>query len=161
KIDNTLSLEGGARMEYSLISETGDSQSSRSFFYPKPRLLLPWSPDSQSQLRLPVERTVGQLNFSDFAASSNLSGYGVAAGNANLRPDQRWQFEADVEQHFWERGALVVSLLHEQITDLEDYIPVGGGLDAPGNVPRAVSDKLEISGSIPLDFLGLRNGLLK
>ena len=161
KISDELSLEAGARMEFSDISETGDSHNSRDFFYPKPRLLLTWSPDSRSQLRLRAERTVGQLNFTDFVASSNLQGYGVAAGNANLRPDQRWQLEAAVERRFWDRGALVVSLLHEEITDLEDYIPVGGGLDAPGNVPHAVSDKLAISGSIPLDFLGLHNGLLK
>lgn len=157
----TLTLEGGMRMEYSVISETGDSTNSRAFFYPKPRLLLSWSPDEQNQLRLRAERTVGQLNFSDFVASSNLSGFGVAAGNADLRPDQRWQLEAAIERHFWSKGALVVSLLHEEITDLEDYVPVGGGLDAPGNIPHAVSDKLAVSGTIPLDFLGITNGLLK
>jgi outer membrane receptor protein involved in Fe transport len=103
---------------------------------------------------------VGQLNFSDFVASSNLSTFGVAAGNANLRPDQRWQFEVAGERHFWDKGALVVSLLHEEITDLQDYIPVGGGLDAPGNIPHATSDKISVSGTIPLDFMGIKHGLL-
>jgi len=161
KMDPSLSLEGGVRLEYSKISETGDSHSSRSFFYPKPRLLLSWAPDEKTQLRLRTELTVGQLDFSNFVASSNLAGFGVAAGNADLRPEQRWQFEAAIERHFWERGGLVVSLLHEEITDLQDFIPVGGGLDAPGNIPRATSDKLSLSGTIPLDFLGIKNGLLK
>lgn len=156
----SLSLEAGIRMEYSRISETGDSTNARDFFYPKPRLLLSWSPDEQSQLRLRLERTVGQLDFANFAASSNLSGFGVAAGNADLRPEQRWQFEAAAERHFWSKGALVVSLLHEEITDLQDYVPVGGGLDAPGNIAHAVSDKLAVTGTIPLDFLGITNGLL-
>lgn len=161
KIDNTLALDAGARTEYSVIAQTGDIHSSRSFFFPKPRLLLTWSPDSQSQLRLRAERTVSQLNFSDFVASSNLAGFGVAAGGANLRPETRWQMEATAERRFWGRGALVVSLLHEDISQLQDFIPVGGGLDAPGNIPHATSDRLSISGNIPLDFLGIRNGLLK
>ncbi len=161
KITGALALDAGARMEYSVISQTGDSNTSRSFFYPKPRLLLTWSADEVSQLRLRAERTVGQLNFSDFVASSNLAGFGVAAGNANLRPDQRWQLEATAERRFWGRGALVVSLLHEEISHLQDFIPVGNGLDAPGNIRRATSDKLAVTGNIPLDFLGIRNGLLK
>jgi hypothetical protein len=161
KIAPKWSLEAGTRFEYSRIGETGDTVMSRDFFYAKPRLLLAWAPDEKTQLRLRLERKVGQLNFSDFVASSGLSTFGVAAGNADLRPDQRWQFEAEAERHFWSKGALVLSLLHEDITDQEDYIPVGGGLDAPGNTPHAVSDKVTLSGTIPLDFLGLHNGLFK
>jgi outer membrane receptor protein involved in Fe transport len=161
KIIPTLSLEAGMRLEYSEISSTGDTQNSRSFFYPKPRALLAWAPDDKSQIRLRAERVLGQLNFTDFVASSNLSGFGVAAGNANLRPEQRWQFEAAVERHFWGKGAIVITALHEEITDLQDFVPVGGGLDAPGNVPSATSDKLAVTGTIPLDFLGLKNAQLK
>jgi len=161
KIVPTLSLEAGMRMEISEISSTGDTVQSRDFFYPKPRLLLSWAPDTLSQIRLRAERTVGQLNFSDFVAAVNLSGYGIGAGNADLRPDQRWQFEAAFERRFWERGALVLSYLHEEITDLQDYIPVGGGLDAPGNISSASSDKIAISGLVPLDFLGLEKAQFK
>jgi len=148
-------------MEFSSISATGDSHNSRSFFYPKPRLLLSWSPDDKSQLRLRVEKKLGQLNFTDFAASSNLSGFGISAGTLDLRPEQRWQFEGAIERHFWERGGLVLSVLHEEVTDLQDFVPVGGGLDAAGNIPHATSDKLSITGLVPLDFLGLKNGLFK
>jgi hypothetical protein len=161
KITPALSLEAGMRAEVSTISETGDSTSTRDFFYPKPRVLLSYQIDPQSQLRLRAERVVGQLNFSDFVASSNLSGYGVAGGNANLRPDQRWQFDAALEKHFWDKGGLVLEYLHEDITDLEDYIPIGGGLDAPGNIPHATQDKFSITGQVPLDFLGLENALFK
>lgn len=161
KIIPSLSLEAGVRIEYSQISSSGDTQKTRSFFYPKPRALLAWAPDDKSQLRLRVEKTVGQLDFTNFVASSNLSGFGVAAGNADLRPEQRWQFEAAVERHFWDKGALVVAFLHEDITDLQDFVPVGGGLDAPGNVAHATSEKLSVSGTIPLDFLGIKKGLLK
>jgi len=161
KITPQLTLEGGARMEFSTITASGDTYNSRSFFYPKPRLLMSWTPDEDSQLRLRVEKKLGQLNFTDFAASSNLAGNGISAGTVDLRPEQRWQFEGAIERHFWERGGLVLSVLHEEITDLQDYVPVGGGLDAAGNIAHATSDKLSISGTIPLDFLGIKNGLLK
>jgi outer membrane receptor protein involved in Fe transport len=155
------SLEAGVRFEYSQIGETGDTVKTRDFFYVKPRALLAWAPDEDTQVRLRVEKKLGQLNFNDFVASSSLSSFGVAAGNADLRPDQRWQIEGSVERHFWGKGALVLTALHEDITDLQDFIPVGGGLDAPGNVPHAVSDRVSLGGTVPLDFLGLHKGLLK
>ncbi len=161
KIDDGLTLEGGVRLEFSRISQTGDTHSSRDFFYPKPRLLLSWQMDEPTQFRLRVEKYLSQLNFSDFVASSNLAGYGVAGGNTGIRPYQSWQFEGTVERHFWEKGAFLASYLREEIKDWRDYIPIGGGLDAPGNVPRATSEKIWIRGTIPLDFLGLRNGLFK
>ena len=139
KITPQLTLEGGARMEFSTITASGDTYNSSNFFYPKPRLLLSWSPDDKSQMRLRVEKKLGQLNFTDFAASSNLAGYGISAGTTNLRPEQRWQFEGAIERHFWDRG----------------------GLDAAGNIPHATSEKLSITGTVPLDFLGLKNGLFK
>jgi len=161
KISPQWSLESGVRLEYSNIAESGDTNLSRRFFYPKPRALISWAPDAPSQLRLRVEEVVGQLDFTNFVASSNLAAFGVAAGNANLRPEQRLQFEAAAEQHFLGKGDLVLSLLHEEITDLQDYIPVGGGLDAPGNVAHASSNKISLIGTIPLDWLGIHNGLLK
>ncbi len=161
KIDPTLTLEAGARAEFSRISQTGDTHSSRDFFYPKPRLQLSWQMDEPTQFRLRAEKYLAQLNFNDFVASSNLQGYGVAGGNASIRPAQSWQFEAAVERHFWDKGAAVLSYLRENIKDLRDYIPIGGGLDAPGNVAHATSDKLWIRGTLPLDFLGLKNGLFK
>jgi len=161
KITPQLTLEAGARLEFSSISATGDSHNSRSFFYPKPRLLLSWSPDEKTQFRARVEEVLGQLKFTDFAASSNLAGYGISAGTLDLRPEQRWQFEGAIERHFWERGGLVLSVLHEEVTDLQDFVPVGNGLDAAGNIPHATSEKLSITGTVPLDFLGLKNGLFK
>ena len=55
----------------------------------------------------------------------------------------------------------MLSLLHDDITDFEDYIPAGSGLDTPGNVPHATNNQVSLTGTIPLDFLGLKNGLLK
>ena len=157
-------FEAGARAEASQISESGDTKQDRSFFYPKPRAVLTWSPDSKTQLRLRYERVVGQLDFNNFIASSNLSATGVTAGNANLRPDQRTQYEFSAERHFWDKGAVVVTLLHEQIKDAVDFVPVHTDtsvFDAPGNIGNGRNDEVNVSLTLPLDGIGITNGLLR
>ncbi len=165
KIADALTLEGGVRLEFSTISETGDTTRSRSFFYPKPRVLLSWSPDASTQVRARFERVLGQLDFGNFIATSDLGGNGVSAGNADLRPDQRDQYELTYERHFWGKGAVTVTLLHEEITDVVDLVPVDDGMgnlfDAPGNIGYGTNNQIDIEMTLPLDWLGIDNGLLK
>lgn len=153
------SLEAGTRFEFSTIS--AQNIPSRVFSFIKPRLLLSWAPIPNMQLRARAERVVGQLNFDNFIASSNFSTNGVSAGNLAIKPDQRWQFEGDVEYHFWDKGALVLSYTRENITDLVDFIPIGGGLDGPGNIPKATNNLYNIELSMPLDRLGWDGGTFK
>jgi outer membrane receptor protein involved in Fe transport len=164
KISSDLLLETGIRFETSTISETGETNQSRSFFYPKPRAVLTWTIDPEQQFRVRYEKVVGQLNFNNFIASANLTTTGVSAGNANLKPDQHDQYEASYERHFWDKGSFVVTYLHEDIKDVVDYIPVAspvGFFDAPGNIGDGTNDQLDVEVHLPLDNLGLPNGLLK
>ena len=157
-------LEAGARIEGSKISEDSDVKQNRTFFYPKPRAVLTWAPDSQTQFRLRYERVVGQLDFNNFIASSNLSATGVTAGNANLRPDQRTQYEVSAERHFLDKGAFVVTLLHEEIKDAVDFVPVRTAtsvFDAPGNIGNGRNDEVNVSLTLPLDDIGITDGLLR
>lgn len=159
-------LEGGARFEYSVISEVSDTKQSRSFFYPKPRLLLSYSPDPNTQYRLRFERILGQLNFGNFIATSDLGGSGVSAGNKDLRPDQHDQYEISYEHHFMEKGAVVLTLLHEEIKDVVDLLPVtdpttGDQFDAPGNIGNGINNQVDLEVTLPLDWLGITNGLFK
>lgn len=159
KISDDWSLEAGLHGEYSGIAAIGVP--ARDFAFLKPRLLLSWSPWADNQFRLRLERVVGQLDFSNFIATANLSNNGVSAGNVRLRPDRRWQLEAAYETHFWGRGALLLKYLHEDITDLVDFVPIGGGMDGPGNIPHATNDQYDVELSLPLDKLGLEGGLFK
>ncbi len=164
KITPKLKLEAGARFEYSKISEDGDAHSERSFFYPKPRLLLTWDPWTDTQVRLRFERKLGQLNFSNFVSSVDLAGAGVKGGNPELRPDDHWQYEAAIEQRFWGKGSIVITALHEQISDVSDYIPIAGTIpliDGPGNIGSGTSDQLDIEGTFPLDRFGIPGGQFK
>jgi hypothetical protein len=152
------SLEAGSRGEYSTIAANGVS--SRSFAFLKPRLLATWSPWDGQQFRLRLERVIGQLDFSNFIATANVAFNGIAAGNSGLKPDQRWQMEGDYEWHFWDKGALTFSILHEDITDLVDYVPLGNGQDGPGNIPKAINNQFDVEFALPLDKAGLDGGQL-
>jgi hypothetical protein len=164
KISPDWMLQGGARFEHSTIAETGANAQSRTFFYPKPRLVLTWNADKDTQFRARYERVVGQLDFGNFVATSNLSGSGINAGNPNLEPDQHDQYELSFERHFWEKGALVITGLHEEIKNVVDYIPIyssSGDYDAPGNIGNGRNDQIDVELTLPLDKIGLTNGLLK
>ena len=157
------SLEAGSRFESSRLSQSGDSNLSKNFFFAKPRALLSWSLNPDNRLRLLVERRVGQLKFSDFVSSTSLSTNQVIAGNPNLEPDQTWRTELTWERHFMGSGALVMSARHEQISDLIDRIPVGNVdlYDGVGNIGDGTRNELEINLNLPLQGIGLPTGLLR
>jgi hypothetical protein len=164
KFADDWTLEAGARFEFSTIGETGEVNLSHSFFYAKPRAVLTWTPDLETQVRLRYEKVVGQLDFNNFIASSNLTGTGITAGNVNLRPDQHTQYEVSYERHFLEKGAFSVTFMHEQLVDAVDYVPIrgpAGVFDAPGNIGNGTNEKLDFSAMVPLDWLGLTNGTFK
>jgi len=163
KIASDWLLEAGSRFETSTISENSDTIQSRSFFYPKPRAVLTWSPGKDTQVRLRYERVVGQLDFNNFVDTGNLGSTGVTAGNSNLRPDQRTQYAVSFERHFWDKGALVATLMHEEITDVVDLVPVAGPsgtFDAPGNIGNGQNNEFDLVLTLPLDRLGIPHGLI-
>jgi len=165
------SLEAGVRAEESTITESGDTSKERSFTYPKPRLMATWSPTKNDQVRVRIEREVGQLNFQDFISSVDLNSAVLDAGNADLRPDQRWVYEAAFEKRFWENGAAVLTLRHEDIEDALDIfpfmVPVAGTppttrlVSGPGNIGDGAQDAVELSLTLPLKKLGLEGGEIK
>jgi outer membrane receptor protein involved in Fe transport len=159
-----LSLEAGTRMETSRISQTGGATKERSFTYLKPRFIAAYAVAPTTQLRMRVERVVGQLDFDDFAASADTSTGVVSAGNANLEPERYWLAEAAFEQRFWGRGAIVLTATHRDIQQVSDIIPIftpTGVFSAPGNIGDGTRDELKMNLTLPTEKLGLRGGQLK
>ena len=86
---DTLSLDASLRYEHSKVVSAGDVVLGKTLQFIKPRLALTWAPTASRQLRLRVEREVGQLNFNDFVASANIgSASGVVTGNPDLNPEK-------------------------------------------------------------------------
>ncbi|MFZ0267129.1 MAG: TonB-dependent receptor, partial [Caulobacter sp.] len=161
RADPKLTLEAGARVEVSRITQSGGVDLERSFFYPKPRLLVTWNPNSADQLRMRVEREVGQLDFGDFIASADLSAGSQEGADATLEPQRSWVGEVAWERRFWGAGSISATLTHSQISDVVDYKPLPTGGDAPSNIGDGRSDQFVIAMTLPTQKLGISGGQVK
>ena len=154
-----LSIEAGVRIETSTITQSGDVSKERTLTFPKPRMVLSFGLSKAIQLRARIERTVGQLNFEDFAVSGDLSAGVLNVGNSNLQPERAWVSEIAWEQRFWEKGALVLTATHSAVEAVVDVIPIVSGasvFDAPGNLGKGTKDELNATLALPFDNIGLK-----
>jgi len=126
-----LSLGG----EYSELSQSGANGLTRSFYRPKGFLNLAWRPVERLDVSARIERAVGQLNFFDFVASTNVSGGTTNAGNANLVPPQSWNAQVQIARSLGAWGNATARLYGRWITDVVDIVPIGAAGQAPGNLP--------------------------
>ena len=156
-----LTLEAGLRVEVSEISQSGDSDQSKSFVYPKPRLQLTWTPWTGHQFRFRAERQVGQLDFDDFVASADIDIGQVEGGNPDLEPDKTTLLEAVYERRFWGEGVLELSVQHGEVEDVVDLIPLTGGFDGVGNIGDGSFDQYQVRLTLPMDRLGIPNARLQ
>jgi hypothetical protein len=164
KMTPTLTLESRLRGEASRISSKGEVALEKTLQFAKPRAVLTWSPNAANQVRLRVEREVGQLDFDDFVAESSLDTGVVRAGNPNLNPERGWTAEGAYERRFLGRGALVLTYRHSWVNDVIDRAPVisaDGTFDSPANIGDASVDRVDVSLTLPLDRIGVKGGLLR
>lgn len=151
-------IEGGLRLEASRLEQTGDSPMTRRFTYPKPQFGITYDVNEKQELRWSVAREVGQLDFGDFVASASLDSGDVSAGNANLEPDKTWRSELAWKHEFGEDGSVVLTWIHDRISDVVDRVPVqsadGELFDAPGNIGDGRRDGFEVEAGSSLDAFG-------
>jgi hypothetical protein len=160
-----LTIDGSFRLEVSRISQSGAFELSREFVYPKPRVLVTWSPWPSHQFRFRAEQEVSQLDFGDFAAAAELQEERVRAGASDLRPDQNTVVEVVYERRFWGDGVLTITATAAKITDAIDIVPVfqddGTVLQAIGNVGDGAFTAFVFDTTIPTDKLGITGGRLR
>ena len=153
----TLTLQAAAGAEYSELTQTGAGGLSRQFFRPKGFLNLAWRPNPNLDVSARIERVVGQLNFFDFVASSNVSAGTSNAGNANLVPPQRWNGQIQVRRNLGPWGTVTGRLYGSLITDIVDVIPIGATGQSPGNLDgTATLYGLQVTSTINFDPIGWR-----
>lgn len=150
-----ISVEAGLAAEFSTITQSGDARNSRTFEFLKPRLLLTFSPDPVRQYRLRVQRDVAQLNFNDFASTTNFADNQFALGNPGLKPDSTWLAELSAERRFGAIGVANVTAFHHSISDVLDILPLQDNLEVPGNIGDGRRWGLETGLVFPLSALGI------
>ncbi|QNL19494.1 outer membrane beta-barrel protein [Hyphobacterium sp. CCMP332] len=154
------SVEGGMAAEYSEISVSGDAANSQSFFFLKPSASVIYAPREGVQFRLGAERTVGQLDFSAFAASASASDDRLLAGNPDLGPDQTTRLSTAIDIRAEGGAAFNAELFHEWRDDLIEQIILPSGSAGAGNAGDGRFWGVEINGSLPLGAL-FEGGLLE
>ena len=159
--DPTLTIEGGLRLEVSEISQSGDSDLTKSFVYPKPRIQATWTPWAGHQFRFRAEREVGQLDFGDFIASADIDIGQVEGGNPDLEPQKQTVIEAIYERRFWGEGVFDATYQYAEVEDVVDVIPLTGGFDGVGNIGDGTASFFQLRLTLPTDRLGIPNGRLQ
>jgi outer membrane receptor protein involved in Fe transport len=112
-----MSLESTMLFEDSTISQTGSANRSRDFTFFRPRFDYRFDITNSMQFRATAEKNVAQLSFRDFTAGVDGSDdeQNAFEGNANLRQQQWWQYEANLEYRLPEDAGVVSGNFFYQI----------------------------------------------
>lgn len=159
-IGSGVALQTSLGGEYSILEQSGGGGLSRRFFRPKGFVSLAWQASPVLDLSARVERAVGQLNFSDFVASTNLSGGTVNVGNVELVPPQSWDAELRATRSLAEWGTATLRLYARLISDIVDIVPIGDTGQAPGNLESATVFGLQWTSTFNFDPIGWRGARL-
>ena len=153
-------VETGIALEASQISVSGDTENQQSFVFAKPFTNLLYRPSQSLQFQLGVRRSVGQLDFGDFAASADAEQDREFGGNPELAPDQTWRTAFSVDWRTESSGAINVELFHEWRSDVLEQVRLTEDAFGLGNAGNARVWGLITSASLPLTPL-VAGGLLE
>ncbi|MDX2276348.1 MAG: TonB-dependent receptor [Hyphomonadaceae bacterium] len=158
-------LETRIAREASTLTFTGDSNQSVDLAYIKPSIQLSHTFGGNNQLRLRYYRDVGQLNFDDFVSAAAPADDLVDGGNPDLKPETSWRAELGADFRLPGGVALGLTYTHFWISDVADLIAIESDngtpldpsddflFDAPGNIGDADADQLDVTLSMPLNFI--------
>ena len=150
-----IELDFGLGGEISQISQSGDAEQKRDFFFLKPLALFTYSPGLATQTRLRFLREVAQLNFNHFVSTAVFEDDDLALGNPNLSPETTWISELSHERRFGDVGVVTLTAFHHWISDVQDLLPLTDEFEVQGNIGSGRRWGLELEGAVPLTRLGL------
>jgi len=165
--NNRLSLESTLLYEYSEIEQKGDVNNKRDFEFIKPKVDLRFDVTPRLQLRGTIEKVVNQLRFSDFVAATDDSDEdsNTFAGNANLRQEWLWAYNARVEYRLAnDAGVIDANLFYHDHHDVIERFDVSLSEDdlqsANGNIGDGEMYGLRINASIRMHMIDMPNLLV-
>ena len=166
QLTDSMSLETALVYESSEITQSGDVGNSRSFGFFKPRVDYRYNLTESLQFRATAEKTVSQLSFSDFSATTDNSDddQDTIAGNPNIRQEQTWRYDLNLEYRLPNNiGVLNSKFYYRDVSDVIDRIDVSPSPDnlqsARGNIGNGTRYGLNLDASTQLSYLGLPNAL--
>jgi len=154
-------LDYGLGAEISTLSQSGDVEQSREFFFMKPQAVLSYSPAQGRQTRFRIAREVSQLDLTDFISATVFEDDDLALGNPDIRPSSTWAAELSQEHHFSSDSVVKLTAYHHWITDVLDLLPLSASYEAPGNIGDGRRWGVIVESTLPLQWTGLTGARLK
>ena len=167
QINDRMSLESSLIYEKSTITQSGDVTNERNFSFVRPKLDYRFDITATLQLRTTIEKTVSQLSFSDFSATTDNSDddQNTQAGNPGIAQEKAWNYEMNLEYRLPNSiGVLNTELYYRDLTDVIDRIDVSLSAtdlqSARGNIGDGKRYGANFDASTRLGYLGVPNALL-
>ena len=167
QINDRMSLESSLIYEKSTITQSGDVTNERNFSFVRPKLDYRFDITATLQLRTTIEKTVSQLSFSDFSATTDNSDddQNTQAGNPGIAQQKAWNYEMNLEYRLPNSiGVLNTELYYRDLTDVIDRIDVSPSAtdlqSARGNIGDGKRYGANFDASTRLGYLGVPNALL-
>lgn len=155
-----LEMDLGLGAEASTLTQTGDAELQRDFFFVKPLAVFSYAHGQGNQTRFKMAREVSQLDLGDFVSATLFEDDDLSLGNPNIRPQTTWVTEISHEQRFGKEKVIRLTGFHHWITDVLDLLPLSPTFEAPGNIGDGRRWGFELETSFPLEWLGLRGAKL-
>ncbi|WP_324075163.1 TonB-dependent receptor plug domain-containing protein [Sphingopyxis sp.] len=156
RLTDKLNFQIIAGAEHSTITQTGMNGLTRSFFRPKGSISLAWTPSPDFDISVKLRRRVLQLSFYDFLARAFLNDGNQNESNNDLRPQQDWTYEAEINKKFGAWGSTKIILIYRDVEDRVDVIPIGANGEAVGNIAKAKAGAIDWTATINLDPAGIK-----
>ena len=167
QINDRMSIESSLIYETSTIKQSGDVANDRDFSFVRPKLDYRFDITRSLQLRTTIEKTISQLSFSDFSATSDNSDddQNTQAGNPEIGQEQAWNYEVNLEFRLPNNiGVLNTELYYRDLTDVIDRIDVSPSStdlqSARGNIGDGKRYGANFDASTRLNYLGAPDALL-
>jgi len=153
--------------ESSTLSQSGDDINNETDFdFVKPRIDVRFAPNPSDQLRIKIEKTVSQLEFSEFVPEYSVRDDRFTEGNPNLRPETAWEYEVGYEHRLQDdRGVVEARVFYNDIQDRIESVAIDPDNDgefdsATGNIGDATEYGFELNFSIRMAAIGVPDLIL-
>lgn len=143
-------LNGVVARETSRVAVFAPSQARNTYSFVRGRLVANWQAAKILTVSGQFERTVGQLEFSDFVGAQQLFDGSSTVTNTQLRPSQTDTTSLTFDLRPKIGGGLNLKLARSKLRDVVDTIPTGNGQQGVGNIASATELSLEVSATVPL-----------
>ena len=161
QINPRMTLESTLLFEQSTIEQSGDVSNKRDFDFVRPKLDYRFNITPALQFRAVIEKDVSQLSFADFTASSSAGDddQNAMAGNPDLRQEQSWRYEANLELRLpQDAGVLNSRIYYHDLEDVIERVDVSTGTriqSANGNIGDGERYGLALDASLRMGFINL------